>query len=203
MALVRLALGPAWRVGLQAPDHKLFETHPIINSQLYYYLGHGRIRPKPDVAELLPGGARFVDGSEEKLDVIVYATGFKISFPFVDAQHLNMQDGRPNLYLNVFHPTDDTLFVVGLIQPDSGQWGLVDLQAKLIARVLQMEADHPAAFARFRQQKRRPGPDLSAGIRYIHSSRHLLEVEHHSYRRRLERMISQFDGSTIERAERL
>jgi cation diffusion facilitator CzcD-associated flavoprotein CzcO len=199
--LVRLALGPAWRVGLQAPDHKLFETHPIINSQLYYYLGHGRISPKPDVAELLPGGVRFVDGSEEQLDVIIYATGFKISFPFIDAQHLNVQDGRPNLYLNVFHPTDHTLFVAGLIQPDSGQWGLVDLQARLIAQVLRLEGDDPAAYAQFCRQKCQPGPDLAAGISYINSTRHLLEVEHHSYRRRLEKMIVRLGGH--EAVERL
>ena len=192
--MVRLALGPAWRVGLQPPDHKLFETHPIINSQLYYYLGHRRIRPKPDLAELLPGGVRFVDGSEEQLDVIVYATGFKISFPFLDTQHLNVHNGRPNLYLNVFHPTDDSLFVAGLIQPDSGQWGLVDLQAKLIARVLRLETDDPAAYRRFCELKRLPGPDLAAGIRYVMSTRHLLEVEHHSYRRRLEKMIVRLGG---------
>ena len=191
-ALVRLSLGPPWRVGLAAPDHRLFEAHPIINSQLYYYLGHGRIRPEPDVAELLPTGVRFVDGSEEQLDVIVYATGFKISFPFVDTRHLNVEDGRPNLYLNVFHPTDDGLFVAGLIQPDSGQWGLVDLQAKLIAQVLRLETDDPAAFARFQQLKRQPKQDLGSGIRYLMSSRHLLEVEHHSYRRRLQKMIAQF-----------
>jgi len=189
--LVRLSLGPPWRVGLPAPDHKLFEAHPIINSQLYYYLGHGRIRPKPDVAELLPHGVRFVDGSEESIDVIVYATGFKISFPFIDQQHLNIQDGRPNLYLNVFHPTDDHLFVAGLIQPDSGQWGLVDLQAKLIAQVLRLETENPATFARFQELKGDPKNDLSSGIRYLMSSRHLLEVEHHSYRRRLEKLIGE------------
>ncbi|MCE9544096.1 MAG: NAD(P)-binding domain-containing protein, partial [Planctomycetia bacterium] len=100
-ALVRLALGPPSRVGLPAPDHRLLETHPIINSQLYYYLGHGRIRPKPDVAELKPHSVCFADGSEEPVDVIVYATGFKISFPFIDPQHLNVRDGRPDLFLNV------------------------------------------------------------------------------------------------------
>src|SRR5262249_14443953 len=64
-AVVRLSLGPAHRAGLPPPDHKLFETHPIINSQLYYYLGHGRITPKPDIAELLPHSVRFADGTEE------------------------------------------------------------------------------------------------------------------------------------------
>ncbi|MCE9548689.1 MAG: monooxygenase, partial [Planctomycetia bacterium] len=133
----------------------------------------------------------FADGSEEPVDVIVYATGFKISFPFIDPQHLNVRDGRPDLFLNVFHPTDDRLFVAGLIQPDSGQWGLVDWQARLIARVIRAKSDAPAAWARFQQMKRDGQPDLSRGIRYVPSERHLLEVEHFSYRRRLERLVKE------------
>ena len=51
-AVVRLALGSPQDYGLPEPDHELFETHPIINSQMLYYVGHGRIAVKPDVAEL-------------------------------------------------------------------------------------------------------------------------------------------------------
>jgi hypothetical protein len=192
-ALVRVALGPPDRYGLPRPDHRLFETHPIINSQMLYYVGHGRIRPKPDVKELAGSRVRFVDGSEEAIDAIVYATGFKISFPFIDSKHLNCVGGRPELYLNIFHPERDDLFVAGLIQPDSGQWGLVDYQTRLIARYVRgLDANHDAA-ARFRQRKRRRRPGLSAGIRYVHSTRHLLEVEHFSYRKRLRRLIRELE----------
>src|SRR5207253_10535940 len=142
------------------------------------------IKPKPDVAELAPASVRLVDGSQETVDVIIYATGFKISFPFIDSKHLNWRDGRPELFLNIFHPQDDHLFVAGLIQPDSGQWGLVDHQAQLIAQVIRAERDDPAEFARFQQLKRKPPPDVSAGIHYLRSTRHLLEVEHYSYRER-------------------
>ena len=133
-ASVRIALGRPETYGLPAADHKLFETHPIINSQMLYYVGHGKIRVKPDVQELDGDRVRFVDGSEEAIDVIIYATGFRITIPFIDPVHLNWQDGRPDLFLNVFHPQYDNLFVAGLIQPDSGLWGLVDRQAQLIAR---------------------------------------------------------------------
>ena len=43
-----MVLGPPERFGLPHPDHALFETHPIVNSQLYYAIGHGRVIPKPD-----------------------------------------------------------------------------------------------------------------------------------------------------------
>jgi hypothetical protein len=190
--VVRLAAGRPQQYGLPKPDHKLFETHPVINSQLPYYVGHGRIAVKPDVAELLGDRVRFMDGTIEPVDVIVYATGFKISLPFIDREHLNWRDGRPELYLNVFHPEHDGLCVAGLIQPDSGQFGLVDWQAKLIARFWRAIEDSLASAERFRRRKSQPGPDAGNGIRYVGTPRHLLEVEHFSYRRRLERHVAEF-----------
>jgi len=190
--VVKAALGRPEDYGLPAPDHRFLESHPIINSQMLYYVGHGKIQPRPDIAELLANGVKFTDGRIEEFDVIVYATGFNISFPFIDNQYLNWHDGRPHLYLNIFHPTEDGLFTAGLIQPDSGQWGLVDYQAQLIAQVIlaQHEA-HPLA-DRFRRLKNQDRRDLGAGIRYIDSTRHLLEVEHYSYRRRLQKMIREY-----------
>jgi hypothetical protein len=181
-------LGSPRELGLPKPDHKLFETHPIINSQLAYHVAHGDIAIKPDVAELCGHEVRFADGSREAIDVIIYATGFKITIPFIDPAELNWQDQRPELYLNIFHPEQDDLMVCGLIQPDSGQWGLVDCQARLMANYLKaLDQGRPSAL-RFRERKRRDRAALNRGIRYVPSPRHLLEVEHFSYRRTLEKL---------------
>ena len=50
--LLRLLLGDPTRLGLPAPDHRLFETHPVLNTQLLHALGHGELGVKPDVREL-------------------------------------------------------------------------------------------------------------------------------------------------------
>lgn len=191
---MRWLVGPPTRYGLPQPDHRLFETHPIINSQLPYYAGHGDIGIKPDVAELAGDRVRFVDGSEERVDVIIYATGFRISFPFLDQRHLDWRDGRPQLYLNIFHPQHESLFFCGLIQPDSGQFGLVNYQAQLIARFLAASQRGTLAARRFSRAMAAASQDLGAGIRYVRSPRHLLEVEHFSYRRRLQRSIAQLSN---------
>lgn len=184
--LVRLAMGRPEDYGLAKPDHQLFETHPIINSQMLYLVGHGQIAPKPDVAQLRDDAVQFVDGSVEPIDVIIYATGFKLSFPFIDPAHLDWHAGRPKLFLNVFHPRRDDLFVAGLIQPDSGQWGLVDRQAQLIGEyLLAQRAGRPSAQA-FRRRWTTAAHGLNGGIRYVDSPRHALEVEHFSYARKLE-----------------
>jgi cation diffusion facilitator CzcD-associated flavoprotein CzcO len=189
--LLKMVMGNPQRFGLPKPDHKLFETHPIVNSQMLYYVGHGDIIPKPEVRELRGHNVQFNDGSEEQIDVIIYATGFNIVFPFLGKKYLNWQNGRPDLYLNIFHPEYDNLFVAGLIQPDSGQWGLVDYQTQLIAKFIHAQEHQPAKAEKFRRLKSGPQPDLGHGIKYIDSTRHYLEVEHFSYRERLKKLIKQ------------
>ena len=67
-----------------------------------------------------------------------------IAFPFMDTAHLNWKRDYPSLYLNVFHPEYDNLFVVGLIQPDSGQWGLEDYQAQAVAAFIRAQRPRAA-----------------------------------------------------------
>lgn len=185
----RMAVGPRGRNGLPVPDHRLFETHPIVNSLLPYYVGHGDITTKPDVARFDGRVVHFTDGTSAEVDVIVFATGFLIRFPFLDDRHLNWQDGRPRLYLNVFHPVYDTLFVAGLIQPDSGQFGLVHWQTLAAARYARARAEGRAEATRLKRRKGNPADDPGNGIRYTDSTRHHVEVEHWSYKRRLVKWV--------------
>ncbi len=190
--ILQMVVGKPQDYGLPKPDHKFYQTHPIINSQMLYYVGHGEIIPKPDVSRLYGNCVRFTDGSEVEVDVIVYATGFNITFPFIDKKYLNWDKTHPRLYMNVFHPEYDNLFVIGLIQPDSGQWGLVDYQSRLMARFIDMQAHDKEKAAAFRQLKTTDKRDLSRGIKYLESTRHYLEIEHFGYRTDLKKLISRF-----------
>ncbi len=180
----------AWQqYNLPTPDHAFFETHPAINSRWPLDVHRGAIVPKPEIEQLTGSEVHFADGSHESVNLILYATGFKISFPFLDLEQLHWQAGRPALFLNIFHPDRDDLFVAGLIQPDSGQFGLVDYQAQLIAAYLQgIKHNRPTAL-RLQREKRNQHPQMNGGIRFVVSSRHLVEVEHFSYRRTLQRWI--------------
>jgi hypothetical protein len=191
--LLRLAVGRPEQYGLPAADHKLFETHPIVNSLLLYYVRHGDIRPKPDIAQLDGHEVAFRDGSREAIDVIVYATGYELDFPFIDRRWLNWRDGRPVLWRHAFHPVFDNLFVAGMIQPDSGLFGLVHWQTTAMAWYLVgLQRGEPSAL-RLRQLKAAAAApdyheDLGAGIRYLETPRHLIEVEHWSYAREMRRL---------------
>jgi hypothetical protein len=185
--IIRWVIGPPELSGLPRPDHKLFESHPIINSRIHDRVGHGDLTIKPNVARLHGRRVQFVDGTSEEFDVIIYATGFKLSFPFMDVEHLHWRDGKPDLYLNIFHPERDDLFCIGLIQPDSGQWGIVDDQANLVARYLKGLQEKSSHTLGFKQLKDRNDQAWRGGRKYLDSPRHRLEVEHFSYRRELQR----------------
>jgi cation diffusion facilitator CzcD-associated flavoprotein CzcO len=197
----RIAWGERALSCLPRPDHRLFETHPAINSRWPYEVSRGAIRVKPDIRQLDGGDVVFLDGSREAIDLVVYATGYNLAFPFIDQEHMNWRNDRPEMYLNIFHPDRDDLFIAGLIQPDSGQFGLADYQAQLIAAYIRaMEEGRPAA-RRFQAEKRRNASEaLGGGIRYVHSPRHLVEVEHSSYRRRLQRWIARLRAEPARRA---
>jgi len=183
-------VGLPWKHGLPRPDHKLFETHPIINSDLLARVDAGAIRPAGDVTAFDGPTAVFRGGRREEFDVVICATGYRTTFPFIDARLLgaDSSEGVPRLFLNLLHPARDDIAVVGLIQPDSGQWGITDVQARLVAGMAAAARWAPRAsgwlYAR-RQRPARPSP-----IRYVASPRHALEVEHFSYRRELERLVA-------------
>lgn len=187
--LLKVLIGLPQDYGLPRPDHKIFETHPIVNQILLYYVGHGDITIKPDVLELRGDRVLFKDGSEEAIDVIVYATGFNITFPFIEQRHLNWQDGKPNLYWHVFHPAYDNLFVIGLIQPDSGQWGLMDYQAQAVAKFISATRNDPAKAEAMRKLKATAQQPVNRGINYVESTRHFLEIEHFGYREHFKKLI--------------
>jgi len=178
---IELVLGRPERFGLPRPDHALFETHPVVNSQLYYAIGHGRVTPKADVAGFSGNEVRFADGSSEEVDTVIAATGYRLSFPFLADEDLNLKDGLPVLYKNVFHPHLPDLFFVGLIQPNSGLWFLAELQAELVARALAAPAPRLAAAIEDRQ--------ATGYFHYLKSPRHHLEVDYHRYARDLKRLL--------------
>ena len=195
--------GSARVYGLAKPDHKLFDEHIIINSTLFYHLGHGDLTAKPNVEQFLGDRVRFCDGSEETIDVIIYATGFHLSeFPFIGKQHLNWQNNHPNLYLNIFHPRYDNLFVVGMFQTNTGNWPLMDYQSQLVSRFIHAQTAAVKKAESFGKLKAGRPPALTPGLHFNGSPRFAIEVEHYSYRARLKKLIDKMDTAHAPMAAR-
>jgi cation diffusion facilitator CzcD-associated flavoprotein CzcO len=134
--LPRLVSGKMESFGLPTPNHRFLEAHPTVSSELLLRLGSGDAVAKPDVAELLGDRVRFEDGSIERVDAIVYATGYRISFPFFDPAFLSAPANRLPLYKRMFKPGIDDLAFVGLAQAIPTLFPFAEGQSKLLARWL-------------------------------------------------------------------
>jgi thioredoxin reductase len=186
-------IGLPQRHGLPAPDHRLWETHPVINSEFYSRMADGSLIAAGDVARFCGRTVEFRSGRREEFDLVICATGYRATLPFIDGRLLGgpTVDAMPRLFLHLLSRSRDDLAVVGLIQPDSGQWGITDLQGALVARMALASRVAPRAAAWL--YARRQEADPVGPIRYVDSPRHVLEVDHFTYRRRLERLLAGMD----------
>jgi thioredoxin reductase len=137
--LIRAVSGDPKRYGLPKPDHGFLEAHPTVSSELLLRLGSGDVVAKPNVEELGNDWARFADGSEEPLDAIVYATGYRISFPFLDEALVAAPGNILPLYKRIFKPGIDDLAFIGLAQALPSQFTFAEIQAKFVSMWLDGE----------------------------------------------------------------
>jgi cation diffusion facilitator CzcD-associated flavoprotein CzcO len=151
--VLRILVGPPERFGLPRPSHRLYDRTPIVNSLVLQHLGQGDVALRRPIREFRGDTVVFADGREDRVDLVLLATGYRITFPFLDdLSALNWQPARdaPRLHLNIFPPQDNGLFVAGLLEGAGVGWSGRALQAELIAAYLKACAKNPAAAAAFR-----------------------------------------------------
>lgn len=118
--------------GLPKPNHKFFEAHPTQSVELPLRLGSGDIVPKGNVARIDGETVHFDDGTSSDFDVIVYATGYNITFPFFDPDFISAPENRIDLYKRIFKPGVDDLAFVGFAQSTPTLFPFVEAQARLV-----------------------------------------------------------------------
>ena len=169
---------PPWRYGLPRPDHPPLGAHPTISDHALEHLREGRIVPKPAISRLEGRRVRFADGSAVEADVVLYCTGYRISFPFFDPAFLSAPDNDLPLWRRLLRPGEPDLFFVGLLQPLGAIMPLAEAQARLIAACLAGEYALPDRQT-MRGEMERERQQLAA--RYVRSDRHTMEVDFDRY----------------------
>lgn len=179
-----LNVGDYAEYGLERPTHGPLQQHPTTNSELLYFIRHGKVHPRRDIARFEGKTVHFVDGKAEEYDTVVAATGFVITFPFFDKSLIDYSEGDVPLYLRVFHPDHPSLFFIGLCQPLGCIWPLADMHAKLAANAIVGNYTPP--------------PDMREQIRvevegikkqFFKTARHTIEVEYHKHLWALQREV--------------
>lgn len=187
MRMLEMAVGDMTSYGLPQPDHKLFEAHPTVSSELLPRLGHGDIEVKPNIDRFTGDRTvRFADSSEDEIDLVIYCTGYKITFPFFDPSVISAPDNRLPLYRRVVSVERPGLYFLGFIQPLGPIMPLAEAQAEWVADLLDGRAALPAPPEMRREIE---SEERRMRKRFVASKRHTVEVDFHPYLReiRLER----------------
>lgn len=186
-------LGDQSRVGIPKPAHPIWREHATLSQELVPYCGHGWIRMKPNVRELRGSTVLFDDGSEEPVDCIIQATGYRTRFPFLDPTLFQLGDGVAPLYRRMLPPELPGLCLLGLVQPVGPTIPLVEVQARWLACLLAGRMDLPSApdmWAEVRAHER------AVQRRYVGSARYALEVDARTHARQLTRDMQRGKAGT-------
>ncbi|GAA5216496.1 flavin-containing monooxygenase [Streptomyces thinghirensis] len=131
--------------GLPEPDHPVFSSATTLSDEILSRIRHGAVTPKPAIASFDGDEVVFTDGTRVAADAVVYCTGFHMTFPFLPAGCPVAADGSVELYRRVVPADRPGLYFVGLVRPVGAITRLVEAQAQWVARIIDGEAELPAA----------------------------------------------------------
>jgi dimethylaniline monooxygenase (N-oxide forming) len=177
-AMVRAAVGDMERYGLPKPDHRLLEAHPTVSDDILSRLSHGEIDVRPNIAHLTERTVVFADGSEVEADVVVYCTGYKVTFPFFDPGFIAAPGNDLPLFRRVFHPDVPALAFIGLLQPLGAVMPIAEAQSEWACDYLAGGYALPPA-AELRTDIERERARMRR--RYVASPRHTMQVDFEDY----------------------
>ena len=135
--LVKKQIGNPEDYGLPRPDHEPLDAHPSVSGEFLTRVGCGDIDPRGALDRFEPDAVVFADGRREPIDAIVWATGYKVSFPFFDDEELRPRENRFPLYKRLIKPGWENLAFLGLAQPLPTLVNFAEQQSKLVAALIE------------------------------------------------------------------
>ncbi|KRB44440.1 NAD(P)/FAD-dependent oxidoreductase [Phenylobacterium sp. Root700] len=177
--VIKKAIGAMEDYGLPKPDHEPLEAHPSVSGEFLTRAGCGDIKFKPAIEALDGDQVRFADGTVEDVDVIIFATGYDMRFPFFDDPALAPDaDHRLPLFKRMMKPGVPNLFYMALAQPLPTLVNFAEQQAKLAAAYLAglYQPPSPAEMAQIIVK------DEATHLgHYYRSKRHTIQVDFNTY----------------------
>jgi cation diffusion facilitator CzcD-associated flavoprotein CzcO len=137
--LLNIVVGDYRKYGLQKPDHRIFDHHPTINTEVLHYLKHGKIKAQKDLKKFVDLEAEFVDGTKEEFDIVVCATGFDVSMPFLAPGLIETKGAVVKTQWAMVAPRHKQLYIYGWGQARYGFGPLLTPASELLARLILLQ----------------------------------------------------------------
>ncbi|XP_059922510.1 flavin-containing monooxygenase 5-like isoform X2 [Gadus macrocephalus] len=163
------------------PKHRLFSQHPTVSDDLPNRILSGTVQVKPNIRRFQGSSVEFDDGSVvENIDLVVFATGYSFSFPFLASNVLPVSGNKASLYKYVFPPDleRNTLAVIGLVQPLGAIMPISEIQARWATRVFKGCSKCPSVAAMLKEVECK---QETMARRYVSSPRHTIQVDFVDY----------------------
>jgi cation diffusion facilitator CzcD-associated flavoprotein CzcO len=184
--LQRLVSGKPEDFGLPTPNHKFLEAHPTVSSELLLRLGSGDARAKPNVKGFDGKRVLFEDGTGAEVDTIIWATGYRVTFPFFDKDFISAPDNRLPLWKRMWKPGIPDLAFIGLAQVIPTLFPFVELQAKVAAQWLEGTFALPTESEMLGEIAR--DDERNVG-HYGRRQRHTMQLDYYLYRHEMTKKV--------------
>lgn len=186
--LLRLLVGNTQRVGMPKPNHKILQTHPLMNDQVLHHLRHGRAKLVPDIDHFENGNSvALKDGTIlPDIDLIILATGYRRTISYLDANKY-CDDGElaASNFLTCFSRKYDNLFTLGYIEVNGALYPHV---GRLSAMVAEYIKSSPEEKKKFRNLVQTSKFDLTGGRKLANSERHWHYCDEHALEKATKRI---------------
>ncbi|CAH1788030.1 unnamed protein product [Owenia fusiformis] len=124
--------------GLQSTQRPMYGSAVMVNDEISYKIISGKLQVKATVVEFTEHGVKLEDGSTlDGIDMVCFATGFKVDFSFMNEQILKVTNKEINLYKMVW-PIEQrvpSIAVVGCFSTVGAHTPIMELQSYWAARV--------------------------------------------------------------------
>ena len=179
--MVRALWGSMESHGIKPPERK---THPTSNQFFLSHVKYGRVVIKPAISAISGSTITFADGSHGEFDALIAATGYTVTFPFLDPELIGNDDTRLPLYKRVVPPDRPGLYFIGYFNIDWASNPVYERQARWVADIELGRCKLPTAAAMWTDIKER---EERLAREFISRPRLNLEVEYVPYIAELER----------------
>ena len=122
------------------PDHHILSQHIFVNDALPNRILSGTVQVKGNIERFTENGVIFQGEQQETpCDIVVLATGYKVSFPFISQELIPTEKNQVDLYKYVFSPKlkhPKTLAFIALAQPIGALFPIAEMQSRWFALLM-------------------------------------------------------------------
>ncbi len=182
-----LSRGRQESYGVPKPNRPILSEHPTLSQDLLNVAGRGLVKFKPNIQEFKGKTVVFEDGTMQNFDMIIYCTGYKVTFPFLKYADFDISETNDiQLYKKVVHPSYKNLYFIGLLQPLGAIMPLAEVQSKWVTQLIKGQQKLPDTQTMI--------DDIEASktamkARYKQSPRHTIQVDFFPYKESIEKEL--------------